>query len=417
MTHENIQVNRHIHARLPKKEQRILALLTGARQTGKTTSLRALYPSLPYYNLDSLEIRDELTRISSQGWARDVNAAVLDEIQKLPILLEKVKYAYDSGQLSFSAMSGSAQIMLLKSIRETLAGRILIYELWPLMLSELLSPVGLKLKTPLLYTLLHNPLDKTLSNTPSVLIGDAKRRIKEAENYLLTWGGMPALLQLKDEEKLTWLKSYELTYVERDLADLARLNDLNPFRTFKHMAALRSAQLFSYSDVARDAAISVDTVKRYLEFLRLSFQAITLQPYLENLTSRLIKTPKVYWADIGLWRSLTGIYESVTGPCFETFVVLETIKYIRTAGLDVRPYFYRTRSGMEVDLLLEKGRNILAFEIKARERIVASDARQLRTLAQALGERWLGGIVAYRGEKIEQIEPGIWAVPSWRLFS
>ena len=135
---ENIQVNRLINTSLPRKDEHIIVLLTGARQTGKTTLLRSVYPDLSYYNLDALEFREQLNRISSFAWARDVGDAVIDEIQKEPDLMNKIKFAYDEGELNFTALSGSAQILLLKSIKETLAGRILLLELFPLMLSEII---------------------------------------------------------------------------------------------------------------------------------------------------------------------------------------------------------------------------------------------------------------------------------------
>jgi predicted AAA+ superfamily ATPase len=209
-----------------------------------------------------------------------------------------------------------------------------------------------------------------------------------------------------------------MTYLERDLGDLTRLNDLTPFRKFHQLAALRSGGLLVYSELARDAGISVETARRYLEYLRISYQAFLLPPFTRNLTSSLVKTPKLYWSDSGLWRQLTGRADEMSGGIFETYVVGEIVKYVRTIGLEVKPYFYRTRSGMEVDLLLQTSRGLLGIEIKAREQAVPSDATNLLRLEQSAGGgEWLGGLVVYRGTRIHVLRPKVYAVPSWRLLT
>ncbi|NOY58860.1 MAG: ATP-binding protein [Calditrichaeota bacterium] len=417
MTYENIQVNRRIFAKLPASEERIIVLLTGARQTGKTTTVRYLYPDIAYHSLDSLELREQLDRISAVGWGKTVGNAVLDEVQKLPTLLEKVKYAFDAKEISFSVLTGSAQILLLRNIRETLAGRIFIYELWPLMLSELVGIDKRAKSEPFLSRMFEGNLDMLLENEAQTLLGEELENAHRAEEHLLMWGGMPALLHYNSDRRNEWLKSYEMAYLERDLGDLARLADLRPFRKLQQLAALRSANLLSFSELARDTGINVDTARRYIEYLRLSYQAYLLPPFSENLTSRLIKMPKLYWMDMGLWRSMTGIREIITGPCFETYVISEVIKYVKTTGLDIRLSYYRTRSGMEIDLILERGRTVWAIEIKSREQVVSSDTKQLQRLAQALGDRWGGGLVVYRGDHLLQLGEKLWAVPSHRLLS
>lgn len=417
MTYENIQVIRRIFARLPAPDERIIVLLTGARQTGKTTTVRHLYHDIAYHNLDSIELREQLDRISAVGWGRTVGNAVLDEVQKLPTLLEKVKYAFDAKEITFSVLTGSAQVLLLRNIRETLAGRVFIYELWPLMLSELVDIEKRATSEPLLSRMFEENLDLLLGKEAETLFGEQLETAHQAEEHLLTWGGMPALLHYDSNRRAEWLKSYEMAYLERDLGDLARLADLTPFRKLQQLAALRSANLLSFSELARDTGISVDTARRYVEYLCLSYQAYLLPPFSENLTSRLIKMPKLYWMDIGLWRSMTGIRGTITGSCFETYVVSEVIKYIKTTGLDIRLSYYRTRSGMEIDLILERGSKVWAIEIKSREQVVSGDAKQLQKLAEALGNRWGGGLVVYRGDHLLQLGEKLWAVPSYRLLS
>jgi len=416
----NIQLYRFMEQRLPPPERRRLVLLTGARQTGKTTLARAKYPRLRYVNLDAPENREAVRVVSSALWAREIGPAVLDEAQKEPVVFDKVKFAYDDQSLHFSVLLGSSQILLLKKIRETLAGRVMVCELWPLMMSEIFNnseknPSG----APLFDRLLAGDgCAAVLHDEPAVLLGvdDALRR--GAQNHLLAWGGMPSLLRLSSDDRRQWLKDYEVTYLERDLTDLARLNDLMPFRKFQRLAALRSGMLLNYAELARDAGLSVDTARRYLEYLRLSYQTFLLPPYHTNLTSTVVKTPKVYWLDVGLLRQLTGIHEVVTGEIFESMVVGECVKWIKTMGRDAELYFYRTRSGLEVDLLVETPSGVIGVEIKSRESSAAKDVTALKEIASTLGKRWKGGLVVHAGTELRPIaDPQIWAVPSYRLFT
>jgi hypothetical protein len=173
----------------------------------------------------------------------------------------------------------------------------------------------------------------------------------------------------------------------------------------------------NYSELARDAGISVDTTRRYLEYLRLSYQVFFLPPFYRNLTSSLIKTPKLYWIDIGILKSICGIRE-INGAIYENMVVSEMIKWIKTSQRNANLYFYRTRSGMEVDLILELPQGIIGVEIKYRNNTSVRDCSGLREIAHQLGSEWLGGIVVYNGNDIVKLaDPNIWAVPSWRLFT
>ena len=404
---------------LPDSTAKRVVILTGARQTGKTTLAKNKYSQLNYINLDSPENRESLRKISTSSWAKSVGNAIIDEAQKEPVTFEKVKYAYDEGEISFCLLLGSSQILLLKKIRESLAGRASVYELWPLMMSELSAePPSRNVKPPLLDRLLSSKdFEKTLVAEPQILLGPSPGNYREAENYLLQWGGMPALLPLSDEERWKWLRDYEYTYLERDLGDLARLDDLEPFRTFQKLSALRSGQLLNYSEIGRDASVSVDTARRYLEYLRLSYQTILLQPYFKNITSSVIKTPKLYWLDVGILRQLSGFRGIASGPIYENMVVAEIYKWIKTAQREVDMYFYRTRSGLELDLILQTRRGIIGVEIKGRKSVALLDHKAMREIAGHLGKEWLGGMVVYQGDTLNRkAEPNIWAVPSNRLL-
>ncbi len=415
-----IQFERWMQCRLPPASDRRLVVLTGARQTGKTTLVRKSYPGLNYLTLDDLEVRQQITQVRSASWGRTVGAAILDEAQKNPTVFEKVKLAYDNGEIDFSVLTGSSQILLMKEIRESLAGRAFLYQLWPLMVSELGSSPSETLELPLLDHLLGNgSFGDILKNVPEVKLGASDSKCRDAVDYLGMWGGMPELPRLNIDDRRQWLTSYRSTFLERDLADLVRLSDLEPFTNLQKLCMLRTGGLLSISNLARDAHISAATARRYLEYLRLSFQVILLPPYSRNLTSAVVKSPKLYWIDLGLLRSGTRQWGDLSGELFETLVVGEVWKWVSTMGRDVGLSFYRTRSGLEVDLMVETPSGVLAIEIKNRISFNPGDIKGLRKLADVLGDEWRGGIVANRSDVIEEVDVdrNIWSIPVHRLLS
>jgi predicted AAA+ superfamily ATPase len=417
---DNLQLFRWLSLYLPAETNKRLIVLTGARQTGKTTLAKLVYPKINYINLDAPENREALRNINSARWGKDVGIAILDEAQKEPSIFEKIKYSFDAGDISFSVLLGSAQILLLSKIKESLAGRVFLYELWPLMMTELINPRSISAPSvPMLEKIFQtNSIEQVLNEQPSVLLAEEEAERKEAENYLLKWGGMPELLYLTDEDKRNWLKSYEYTYLERDLADLARLKDLEPFRKLQRVAALRAAKILNFSELSKDAGISIDSARRYLEYLKISYQTILLQPYYENITSSVVKSPKLYFVDIGILRQISGFMGEISGEVYENYVVAEIFKWIKTNNKNIQIYFYHTRSGLELDLLLKTEAGFIGIEIKSGQKLGRADFRSLKAVAESLKEKWLGGICVYRGSKIGKIfEPKIWMVPSYRLFS
>ncbi len=397
---------------LPAGDKRRLVVLTGARQTGKTTLARYLYSDLRYLNLDAIEEREAVRALRSGSWGRVVGAAVIDEAQKEPGVFDKVKLAYDEGHLSFSVLLGSSRI------RESLAGRAFVYDLWPLTASEVRFAFDVTPPRPLFDRLITGPesFSEILGEEPPRLLGDEATSRFEAIDHLSAWGGMPELLSLDDDDRREWLRSYQQTWLERDLADLTRVSDLLPFRSLQRLAMLRTGQLLNYAKLGRDAAVSAATARRYLEYLRLSYQVELLQPYARNLTSSTVKSPKLYWMDLGLLRQGTGFWGEITGPLFETLVVSEARKWIDTLERDAMLWFYRTRSGREVDLLVTTAAGVIGVEVKNRSRVGRVDCSGLRVLRKALGHEWIGGLVVHRGEDLVELEPSLWAIPVHRLF-
>ena len=412
---------RWLATRLPKADQRRLVVVTGARQTGKTTLARSAYGSLRYLNLDAVELREDLRAVRTAQWAATVGPAVLDEAQKEPTVFDKVKYAYDSGELNFTALLGSSRFLLLDRVRESLAGRAFVFELWPLMASEVRAAAEADPPSaPLLDAVLRaaTSVGDVLAAEPPILLGDEDEERRIAIDHLSRWGGMPELLVLDQNDRREWLRSYQQTFLERDLVDLARLADLQPFRRLQKLCMLRSGSILNYANLARDADLSPSTARRYLDYLELSYQVFVLRPHHRNLTSAVVKSPKIYWVDLGLLRQGTRQLGPMTGAMFESLVIGEIHKWIRTTGADVEPSFYRSRSGLEVDLMLETPHGIVGIAVKQAERAHSADARGLRRIAPHCEPRWLGGIVVCNGGRIERIDAATntWAVPLHRLL-
>lgn len=420
MMWENIHIKRLVYSFLPDETKNIIVLLTGARQTGKTTLLKRRYSGLPYYNLDAIEYREQLREISSFSWSKEAGEAVIDEIQKEPGLLDKIKFSYDEGSLRFTALSGSARLLLMRQIRETLTGRVTVQELFPLMLNELINFDSAAYEPVLFHKLIDSSdPEKYLEDLNSVLIGNLWDKAYRAEEYLIKWGGMPALMHISSEsEKQRWLQDYSVTYLERDLKDLARISDLMPFHKFQQMASLRSGNLLSYSEIARDTGIGIETARRYLEYLRISYQAVLIHPYRINLTSSLVKTPKVYWLDNGLLRQISGLgFNLSEGRLFENYFAAELYKYIKSLSKDITLSFYRTRSGMEVDFCLESSQGLIAIEVKDRSTVARKDITGIKKIRDAAGSHFRIGLIAYRGNVIKRLSDRIWLIPSCRLLS
>jgi predicted AAA+ superfamily ATPase len=412
---------RLLSSRLPSPDQgRRIVVLTGARQVGKTTLARALYGSdLRYLNLDSPGERQRLGTVSAEVWAKVVGPALLDEVQKAPGLLEKVKWAYDDGQLAFSVLLGSSRILLLEQVRETLAGRVFLYELWPLTVAELAPHFGgSAAEVPLIARLAAEPqrLAEILGPLSEGVVGPQAAALEAALEHLLTWGGLPALLQYPEEDRRLWLESYQATYLERDLGDLAQLRDLEAFALCHRLASLRAGRLLHYSELARDAGLPVTTARRYLRYLDLSYQTLHLPAWSGNPSVRLMKTPKLIWFDSGVQRALSGELTGLRGEQYESTVIGQILITLKTLGLPVTASFLRTAGGLEVDLVLEGQPGSLAFELKARPKVDTREANTLERARQVFGDRFRGGIVVYRGAQVHRLSESVWAVPDWLLL-
>ena len=402
-----------------------ITVLTGARQTGKTTLVRDLLPeeqkgSSVYFSLDDPDQRLLLAADPVRRLDHGAQLVILDEVQKQPQLLDAVKLLADREKGHRFLLLGSSQILLLRQIRETLAGRATLLDLWPLALVERVQgkqvpPAGLDR----IWQEGEVYLKRMAEKPPPADTARLWRGLAE-EHFL--WGGYPRLEPLTEADRRVWLRDFRRTYLERDLADLGRVADLDQFALAQNLLAARTAQLLSYSEISRELGVAVNTVKRYLRFLEISYQAFLLRPLFPTVTARLVKSPKLYWTDPGLARLLSERMGLSHGPLFETAVLNELLRWLSWQSDPPSLHFYRTRAGREVDFVLHAPHALLAIEAKAGTKAHAKHARTLSEFLKTLDlrgrrqEAWRLGLIVTRGREVEALAPNIWAIPDWRLF-
>lgn len=380
-----------------------VTVLTGARQTGKTTLVQALFPDYTYLSLDDPITRPEFARLSATQWQARYPQVILDEVQKLPALLDSVKASYDQYPHTRYILLGSSQILLLKKVQESLAGRAALIELFPLTLPERQTLTWDEAITPsrLVRLLLGEP-NNILHGMP--LADSHYARAECAWADYLAYGAMPAIVDssVSHTEKHDWLQDYIRTYLQRDVRDLGNMRELEPFvRAQKSLAAL-SGQLLNVSELAKQAGITAVTAKRFISYLEISYQAIQLAPWFRNLNKRLSKSPKVHFLDPGVQRALLNRTGALTGHEFESAVIAEIYKQIKTYALAVDCFHLRTADGREVDLLLELEHGYIAIEIKIAAHVSPSDARHLHDLEAILDKPLLHALVVSNDPQIHQ---------------
>jgi predicted AAA+ superfamily ATPase len=386
-------------------------VLTGARQVGKSTLLQRAEPfkQWRYHTMDDFDTLRQANENPSGLWA-GTHEVVLDEVQKAPQLFSAVKKAVDDhpGQLRI-VLSGSANLLLMQQVSESLAGRAVYFVLNPITLGEI-----------------HG-------QSPSTLLSEALlgRWPEESELPLpppdpiplLQRGFLPRLLTLKTEEAwLRWWEGYVVTYLERDLRQVSQIDSLLDFRRVMELLALRTGQLLNQSEIARDARLSQPTIHRYLNLLEATHLFERLPAYTVSHTTRLLKSPKAFWADPGLAIFLSGYFDQASlrasrelGAYFETmlFQHLRTLTGLLTPR--ARLYFWRTRSGDEVDFVVEHGRHLVALEVKLTDNPGYRHTAGLRSFIQA-HPLASGGILLHSGTRIQWLGENIIAVP-WTILT
>lgn len=402
-----------------------ITVLTGARQTGKTTLVRDLLPTAGepnpvYFSLDDPDERLRLAADPVRRLDHGSRLVILDEVQKQPGLMDAVKLLADRKKGHRFLLLGSSQILLLRQIRETLAGRATLLELWPLALVERVTDkVVPQSGLERIWKNGESEIRRMIQEPPST---ESSRLWRGYAEEQLLWGGYPALEPLKDEDRLVWLRDFRRTYLERDLADLGRVADLDQFALAQNLLAARTAQLLSYSEVSRELGVAVNTVKRYLRFLEISYQTYLLRPLLPTVSARLVKSPKLYWTDPGLARLLSERRSLDDGPLFETYVLDEILRWLSLQPDPPHLHFYRTHGGREVDFVLYSPQSLLAIEAKASIQADRKDSRPVLEMLENIRIKGVRenmsrlGLVVTRGKEPLMLAPRVWAIPDSWLF-
>lgn len=312
--------------------------ITGPRQSGKTTLCKQAFPNYFYANLEHPETRAFALEDPQRFLMQGPEGMIVDEAQYAPKLFSYIQAIIDqSGQNGAYVLSGSQNFLFMEKITQSLAGRVVIFHLLPLSLREL----------------------KKTNHFP-----------EDPFKYILT-GGYPRIYDQQVDLNI-FFPSYIQTYVERDVRQLVNVGDVQQFQLFTKICAGRIGQLFNQSAISNDIGLTHPTVKRWLSILQTSFIAYTLPPYFRNFNKRLIKAPKLYFYDTGLACHLLGIRTAAElethyarGALFENFVVTEIMKNFYNQGSLQSLYFWRDKTGHEVDLLVDSGGKMYPIEIKA----------------------------------------------------
>jgi len=384
-------------------------LVTGPRQSGKTTLLKMGWGRT--HRFVSLENPDIRARALADpvGFLRENNAPViLDEIQYAPELLPYIKTAIDEKRSpGMWLLTGSQSFSLMQGVSESLAGRIAVVTLLPLSLIEAMGSAG---KSPTMATLLSTMRSGNLE------VGAPPFGIAE---WLLR-GAYPEMRANPEVDREIWCSSYVQTYIERDVRQLINVGDLNTFSRFLRLVAARTGQVINYSDLGRDVGITSPTARKWISVLEASGLVYLLPPFFSNFGKRLIKSPKLYWLDTSLATFLMGLHSPdplmhgpFLGPLFETAIVSAWVKAFYCRGIPPSLYYWRSRDGIEVDLLVDYNGKLYPMEIKATSTVLPQHASALKKWAELAGKsREPATIVADIPAPVG-VTTGVRAIPWW----
>lgn len=383
-------IKRVLEARLRKLARSFPVItVTGPRQSGKTTLCRATFDELPWVSLEEPDIRAYAKEDPRGLLSTYRDGAIFDEIQRAPALTSYLQTMVDEDpRPGRFVLTGSQNLAVTRATNQSLAGRTAMVHLLPLERAEI-------------------------------------RTTRFADDDLTTtlWrGGYPAIFA-RPVEPAEWLSAYTATYLERDVRELLNVGDLSLFQTFLSLCAGRVGTLLNLSALGADAGVSHTTARSWLSVLEASFVAFRLRPWHRNLGKRLTRSPKLYFYDTGLVCWLLGIREPghlarhpLRGAIFENWVIAELIKQGRHRGLEPRAWFYRDRSQIEVDALLERGDHRVAIEAKSGQTIgrdFFAGLQRFRDLWAAAGDELpLRTVLVYGGDRDQPRTPT--AVLSWR---
>ena len=382
-------------------------VLTGARQTGKSTLAAHLTGGTrTCMTLDDVEVRGSAQE-TPEKLLQVPGQLTLDEVQRAPDFLLAIKRAIDLARVPGRfLLTGSANLLLMRRVSESLAGRASYLTLWPMTRREQLG-LGTAGRWDDLLATPHTEW--------RALLGDAQANSERWQDVALRGGfPTPALHLSSVADRSRWFEGYVQTYLERDLQSLSAIAALPDFRRLMRIAALRIGQMINQTEIGRDAAIAQATAHRYLNLLEASYMVVRVPAFANNRTKRLIKTPKLYWGDVGLGAHLSGETEP-NGAQLENLVLLDLLAWRETLPRRAEVMYWRTTNGEEVDFVVEVGNRLLPIEVKATARPSMRDATNLRVFMGEYADRSPAGLLLHAGEQTEWLAPDVLAVPWWRV--
>lgn len=398
-----------------------VVLLNGARQTGKSTLARqvATQRGGQYLTLDdpgilSLARSDPAALVGGTG-----GLTVIDEVQLAPALFSAIKRVVDvDPSPGRFLLTGSANVFLLPRLSESLAGRIEILPLFPLAQLEL-SSTG-----PATAIDGENWIDDLFSARPWRAATLPLDRLLICRQVIA--GGFPeAVARKPGERRDAWFRGYVTSILQRDVRDLANIDGLTELPRLLGLLAARASALINIAELSRTTGLPHTTLRRYLALLEAAFILQPLPAWSSNSSKRFVKSPKLHLLDTGLTAHLRGDTDANAlaishnlGPLLESFAVQEVRKLLASSQTAATPHHFRSAAGQEVDLVLEKpGQIVAGIEVKASARLVQSDFKGLRTLAEAAGDKFARGVVLYLGEQRLQFAENLWAEPIGALWN
>ena len=366
-------------------------VLTGPRQSGKTTILQRLFGRrCRYVSLEPPDVQASALDDPRSFLETYPPPAIFDEVQYVPGLLPYIKEKIDANRHRRGQylLTGSQNLLLMEKVTESLAGRAAMLRLLPLSRREAEGRPWLRFP----WENGRHP-----SSMPAYAFGELW------ENFIR--GGYPELVSQPERDVSLWHSSYIQTYLERDVRTLRQVGDLTQYQNFLRVLAARSAQLLNLTDVARDLGVAVNTVKAWLSVLEASYQVTVLRPYFANVGKRLVKRPKVYFTDVGTLCHLVGLRDpehAASGPMggamLETAVLSEIVRTLTHRGVEPRVYFWRTMAGTEVDFVIETGGKLVPVEVKLSATPRRAMASAIKTFRKDLKDAAMPGYLVHPGD-------------------
>lgn len=366
---------------IPRSAQKILKdlakqfpalVITGPRQSGKTEITKAVFPNKPYVSLEDIDIRN-FAMEDPRGFLNQYkDGAIFDEVQRAPDLFSYLQGFIDKNKESGRyILTGSQQFGLMTGVTQSLAGRVAEISLLPFSYLEL---------------------------------KEEKREPKTIEELLFK--GLYPPIYDHDYSPEIWLNNYIDTYVERDVRQLINVRDLSNFQRFLTMCAARTGQILNLSSLANDCGITHGTAKAWISVLEASYIVHLLQPHHKNFNKRLIKAPKIYFYDVGLASRLLGIERpeqlathSMRGALFETWVVSELLKYRFNQGKRSNLYYWRDKTGNEIDIIVDQGEQLFPIEVKSGQTVTKDYFKNITRFLDLAGNTAEYSALIYGGEK------------------